>query len=50
MRRSLAASEGEEQRFPGQLVDYRDKTQRGGRSGRHPTIRITGAPGSPGVA
>ncbi|PPX21208.1 hypothetical protein C5O96_24290, partial [Escherichia coli] len=50
IRRSLAASEGEEQRFPGQLVDYRDKTQRGGRSGRHPTIRITGAPGSPGVA
>ncbi|MFA2265495.1 hypothetical protein ACEA06_24735, partial [Escherichia coli] len=31
-------------------ADYRDKTQRGGRSGRHPTIRITGAPGSPGVA
>ncbi|STK59615.1 defense against restriction protein [Escherichia coli] len=26
------------------------QTQRGGRSGRHPTIRITGAPGSPGVA
>ncbi len=50
IRRSLAASEGEEQRFLGQLVDYRDKTQRGGRSGRHPTIRITGAPGSPGVA